>query len=429
MFKLARRPFRMDDDDDMPNIDPPSRGATPLPRDSSGSAAAPSSRPATADARQSEASARGRASRRASEPRSGATPRSSASALPGGGEDDGDEAVLRASVASLSLAPARDSEAHGGRPSTAGRSSSSSSAWAREVVDELLTQAVCEAGEDGIGDGNENDGADCSSAADWSFVCDTAVDELAAQVAAEEDGGSDCAEPQLGRSRAAPLRNATPRRSVHGSFLLTPSRYAGGSDADDAATPRSSRASGFGAPRYSAGGARSSLGGGDSSMSLSYRLRDLDAIADAGIAAAAARAAAAKQRAATAASELSDAERYVPASLHNSGAMRRDALPLQRARGCADAARGARRSDESFCVGDPGAFGGARTPRSSGSAALLPRGGAPSPRRPAAALSPTRSPGLATMDEPRGLLPEARGLHSSQALTRQPARSAAACAC
>jgi hypothetical protein len=78
-----------------------------------------------------------------------------------------------------------------------------------------------------------------------------------------------------------------------------------------AATPRSSRASGFGAPRYSAGGARSSLGGGDSSMSLSYRLRDLDAIADAGIAAAAARAAAAKQRAATAASELSDAERCV----------------------------------------------------------------------------------------------------------------------
>ena len=420
----------MDDDDDMPNIDPPSRGATPLPRDSSGSAAAPSSRPATAEARRSEASARGRASHRASEPRAGATPRSSASALHGGGEEDGDESMLRASVASLSLAPARDSEAHGGRPSTAGRSSSSSSAWAREVVDELLTQAVCEAGEDGNGDGSENDGADCSSAADWSFAaCDTAVDELAAQVAAEEDGGAECAEPELRRSRAAPLRNATPRRSVHGSFLLTPSRYAGGSDADDAATPRSSRASGFGAPRFSAGGARSSLGGGDSSMSLSYRLRDLDAIADAGIAAAAARAAAAKQRAATAASELSDAERCVAASPHNSDAMRRDALLLQRARGCADAARGARRSDESFCVGDPGAFGGARTPRSSGSAALLPRGGAPSPRRPAAALSPTRSPGLATMDEPRGLLPEARGLHATEALTRQPARSAAARAC
>ena len=162
-------------------------------------------------------------------------------------------------------------------------------------------------------------------------------------------------------------------------------------------------------------------------MSVSYRLRDLDAIADAGIAAAAARAAAARQRAATAASEMSDAERCVAASAHNSAAMRRDAAARLRARGCADNARGARRSDESFCVGDPGAFGGSRTPRSSGSTALLPRGGAPSPRRPSAALSPTRSPATATQDEPRGLLPEARV--SPPALPRSDARYTPACAC
>lgn len=284
----------MDDDDDMPNIDPPSRGVTPAPRDSTGAAA----RPSTARG----ASAGGPDAPRASSPGFGASPQPSAAGVPYDDESD-DSEPLRASVASLSLGGARRSAAGATqpRPSTAGRTSAGDSVWARDVVDDLVQDCAEEAGE-------------ADEHAGWH--CDAALDALTDELVADEAGG-DFDEPGPLRSsvvvlHAAPNRNSTPRRSVHGSLLTTPSRYAGdSSDAEDALSPLSPAGGGFGARRSSTA-ARSSLGGGDSTASVSARKRDLAALAEAGIAAAAARAAAQQQRAAAAAADASDAERCAP---------------------------------------------------------------------------------------------------------------------
>ncbi len=282
---------KMDDDDDMPNIDPPSRGVTPAPRDSMGRQSASSARPSTARG----VSAGVPAAPRASSPGFGATPRPSGAGVPYDDESD-DSEPLRASVARLSLGDAarRSTAGTQPRPSTAGRSSAGDSVWARDVVDELVQECAEEAGE-----GDEHAG--------WH--CDAALDALADELVADEAGG-DVDEPgPLRSSVVAPDRNATPRRSVHGSLLTTPSRYAGdSSDAEDALSPLSPAGGGFGARRSSTAG-RSSLGGGDSTSSVSARKRDLAKLAEAGIAAAAARAAAQQQRAAAAAADASDAER------------------------------------------------------------------------------------------------------------------------
>ena len=314
----------MDDDDDMPNIEAPSRGATPAPRDSSASARLSS---AAQPSWTGGAPLGGPEPARVSTPGFGATPRpSTAFGSPIDDESDA-EAPLRASVASLTL-EGFDSWAAppaGARPDTA-----ASSVWSREVVDGLVAQV----------DAADAFGGDADDDAN-GWCCDAALDALVDELVVAETRAE--FEPQLSGAAApyaSPLRarNATPRRSVHGSLLTAPSRYAvDGSDGDDALSPLSPKA-GFGARRSSVG-ARSSLGGGDSTSSVARAKRDLAAVADAGIAAAKARAAAAAQRAAAAAAEQSEAERCAPHSLGNCEPNSPRPARALRVFGSADAAR------------------------------------------------------------------------------------------